>query len=109
MFDYAKSRLVSPGAIRNREQLQEVVDRSVRIQSKIWPATMSAVGQEGKVSGSEKVLLVSAVNDLLDAHWENRSCPAGADAASGVNKKRPRMHSRDRFTRLRSLGFLLGT
>ena len=68
LFDYAKSRLVSPGEIRTREQLQEAVERSLSIQSNIWPAIMSAVRQEQEISAPEKALLISAVNDLLDAH-----------------------------------------
>ncbi len=68
LFDYARSRLVTPGKIETREQLQEVVDRSLEIQSKIWPATMSALQQDGNMSGPEKALLVSGVNDVLDAH-----------------------------------------
>jgi len=68
LCDYARSRLVTPGEIKTREQLQEVVDRSLEIQAKIWPATTSAVRQQGEMSDPEKALLVSAVNDVLDAH-----------------------------------------
>jgi hypothetical protein len=68
LFDYAQSRVVAPGTIKTREQLQEVVDHSLEIQSKIWPATKLALRQEGDMSDPEKALLVSAINDVLDAH-----------------------------------------
>ncbi len=68
LFEYAQSRLVAPESIRTIEQLQEVIDRSLEVQSKIWPATKSALRQEGEMSDPEKALLVSAINDVLDAH-----------------------------------------
>jgi len=68
LFDYARSRLVTPGTIKTREQLQEAVDRSLEVQSNIWPATKLALRQEGDMSDPEKALLVSAINDVLDAH-----------------------------------------
>lgn len=68
LLDYARSRLVAPGTIKTREQLQEVVDRSLEVQSKIWPATKLALRQEGDMSDPERALLVSAINDVLDVH-----------------------------------------
>jgi hypothetical protein len=68
LFDYAKSRYVEPGSVRTLEELEKVVDRSVQIQSKIWPAVKSALRQNGNMSDPEKALLVSAVNDVLDSH-----------------------------------------
>lgn len=68
LLDYARSRLVTPGTIRTREELQEVVDRSLEIQSKLWPAARSALRQPGDMSDPEKALLVSAINAVLDAH-----------------------------------------
>jgi hypothetical protein len=68
LFEYAKSRLVAPGTIKNREQLQAVVERSLQIQSKIWPATVLALHHEGDLSDPEKALLISAINSVLDAH-----------------------------------------
>lgn len=68
LLDYAQSRYVVPGTIKTREQLQAVVDRSLEIQSKIWPATKSALRQEGEMSDPEKALLISAVNNVFDVH-----------------------------------------
>jgi hypothetical protein len=68
LFDYAKSRYVEPGTVRTLQEVEKVVDRSVAIQSKIWPAVKSALRQKGNMSDPEKALLVSAINDVLDAH-----------------------------------------
>jgi hypothetical protein len=68
LFDYAKSRYVEPGTVRTRQELEKVVDRSVEIQSKIWPAVKSALRQEGDMTNPEKALLVSGINDVLDTH-----------------------------------------
>ena len=68
LFDYAQSRLVAPGTIKTREQLREVVVHSLEIQSNIWPATISALRQEGDMSDPEKALLIAAINNVLDAH-----------------------------------------
>lgn len=68
LLDYAQSRYVVPGTIKTREQLQAVVDRSLEIQSNIWPATKSVLRQEGEMSDPEKALLISAINSVLDAH-----------------------------------------
>jgi hypothetical protein len=38
------------------------------IQSLIWPATRTAIRQDGEITAPEKALLVSAVNDVLDSH-----------------------------------------
>ena len=68
LFDYARSRVTVLGTIKTREQVQEVVDRSLEIQSKIWPATKLALRQERDMSDPERALLVSAINDVLDVH-----------------------------------------
>ena len=68
LLEYAQSRMVKPGEIKDRKQLQDVVDRSLQIQSRLWPATMSALQQKGEMRHPEMVLLVSATNDVLDAH-----------------------------------------
>jgi hypothetical protein len=68
LFNYAKSRYVEPGTIRNLSELEKVVNRSVEIQSKIWPAVKSALRQKSDMSDPEKALLVSSINDVLDSH-----------------------------------------
>ena len=50
------------------EELQTFVDRSKEFQSQIWPAVTEAFDQPERVSGPEKALIISAVNEVLDAH-----------------------------------------
>jgi len=68
LFEYAQSRYVEPGTVRTPAELEEVVDRSLEAQSKIWPAVKAALRQKGDVTDPERALLVSAVNDVLDSH-----------------------------------------
>lgn len=68
LFDYAKSRYVEPGTVTTLEHVQNIVARSVEIQSRIWPAVKQALRQNGEMTDPEKALLVSAVNDVLDSH-----------------------------------------
>ena len=48
--------------------MEQVVDRSVVIQSKIWPAVKSALRQPGDMTDPERALLISAINNILDSH-----------------------------------------
>jgi len=68
LLDYAKSRIVAPGTVKSRQELQEVVDRSLAAQAKIWPATKAVVQQKKGMSEPLKASLVQAVNDVLDIH-----------------------------------------
>jgi hypothetical protein len=68
LFDYAKTRYVEPGTVKTLEELKKIVDRSLQSQSKIWPAVKSALRQQGEMTDPEKALLVSAINEVLDAH-----------------------------------------
>ena len=68
LFDYAKSRHVEPGTVKTRKELQAVVDRTVLLQSKIWPSVKLALRHSSEMSAPEKALLISATNDVLDAH-----------------------------------------
>jgi hypothetical protein len=68
LYDYTESRYVEPGTIATLEGLQRVVIRSEELQSTIWPAVKSALRQPGDMTDPEKALLVSSINDVLDAH-----------------------------------------
>jgi hypothetical protein len=68
LYQYAESRYVEPGEILKLEQVQQVVERSEQIQSRIWPEVKAALQQPGNMTNPEKALLISAVNDVLDAH-----------------------------------------
>jgi hypothetical protein len=68
LYGYTKSRYVEPGTITTLEEMKQVVIRSEEIQSTIWPAVKSALRQPGDMTDPERALLVSAINDVLDAH-----------------------------------------
>jgi hypothetical protein len=68
LYDYAKSRHVTPGSIRTLKQMQEVVDQSRELQSQLWPSVKSALRRETVATAPEKALLVAAVNEVLDSH-----------------------------------------
>jgi len=68
LYEYAESRYVEPGTVFKLDEVQQVVKRSEEIQSKIWPAVKTALEQPGDTTDPEKALLISAVNDVLDAH-----------------------------------------
>jgi hypothetical protein len=68
LYDYTRSRYVKPGTITTLEGVEQVVSRSAEIQSRIWPAVKEAIRQPGEMTDPEKALLVSAINDVLDAH-----------------------------------------
>lgn len=88
LFDYAKSRYVEPGTIRTLSELKKVVNRSVKIQSTIWPAVTSALRQKGGMSDPEKALLVSAINDVLDSHASKMADLLRSAAYGGVGVAR---------------------
>jgi hypothetical protein len=68
LHEYAMSRHVMPGSIQTLKQMQEVVDRSLDVQSRLWPSVKAAVRREAETTAPEKALLVSAVNEVLDSH-----------------------------------------
>jgi hypothetical protein len=68
LYEYAQSRYVKPETITTLEGVQQVVARSEEIQSEIWPAVKSTLRQPGDMTNPEKALLISAINEVLDAH-----------------------------------------
>ena len=68
LYDYAKSRFVEPGSISTLKDLKQNVKHSEELQAKLWPAVKSAIRQPGDMTDPEKALLISAINDVIDAH-----------------------------------------
>ncbi|MCR9294351.1 MAG: hypothetical protein NXI32_16655 [bacterium] len=68
LLEYAQSRVVDPSKVITLEHVEQVVRQSVEIQAKIWPAVKRAMREPGEMTNPEKALLVSAINDVLDAH-----------------------------------------
>ena len=62
LYDYAQSRYVAPGSITTLVDMEQVVECSEEIQSRIWPAVKSALRQPGDMTDPERALLVSATN-----------------------------------------------
>ena len=48
--------------------MKKIVVRSEAVQANIWPAVKTALRQPGEMTGAEKALLISAINNILDAH-----------------------------------------
>ena len=68
LLNYARSRLVTREMVSNWSEFEKVIERSMEAQSKLWPATRTAVRHQGDMTDPEKALLISAINDVLDAH-----------------------------------------
>lgn len=68
LLDYARSRLVTLEMVRTRKRLEQVIASSLEAQAELWPATKSAVQQEGDMPAPLKASLVAAINAVLDAH-----------------------------------------
>ena len=68
LLDYARTRYIVSGSteIRTNADRQAILDRTMKAQAKIWPATKRIVEQENP--GPIESALVAAINDLLDAH-----------------------------------------
>ena len=66
LLDYARTRYIAQGSVRSEADRKETLQRTVRAQVKIWPATKHIIDQEtpGPIASS----LVAAINGVLDAH-----------------------------------------
>ena len=68
LYEYAQSRYVAPGSVTTLDEMKKIVVRSEAVQANIWPAVKTALRQPGEMTGAEKALLISAINNILDAH-----------------------------------------
>ena len=64
LLDYARTRTVKQSKNRSKEEFQEIIQKSLQAQSKLWPITEQIAGQ----NFSSASLLVAAVNKIIDAH-----------------------------------------
>jgi hypothetical protein len=62
--DYARTRLIYKESFG--EDLREVVQHSLEVQARLWPAAERAL--KGDVPGPLQASIVQAVNDVLDTH-----------------------------------------
>jgi len=66
LYDYAKSLHIKTDILNTRADVQKAIDQTLEIQSKLWPAVKAALEKSTGISGAEKALVVSSINDLLD-------------------------------------------
>ncbi|MGI1661767.1 hypothetical protein ACRDNQ_05970 [Palleronia sp. KMU-117] len=63
---YAQTRIASSDDIRTEDAWNAFLKRTFEAQSRIWPATMQAIG--GATSDPIRAAVVRSVTDMLDAH-----------------------------------------
>jgi len=66
LLDYAQTRIMSDEARRSVALVQAAIGESLVAQAKLWPAMKDAFA--GDVPGHLQILMVQAMNDVLDAH-----------------------------------------
>lgn len=66
LLEYTQTRLVTYEMANTQEELKQVVQRSLKAQAELWPATKRAL--EGDIPGPIQASIVTAINDVLDAH-----------------------------------------
>lgn len=64
--DYAKTRDVSEEKVASSDGIQRIVQRSLDVQSLLWPSVERMV--EAKSAGPVEVSILQSVNDVLDMH-----------------------------------------
>jgi hypothetical protein len=65
LLDYARTRVVA-GDVRGLDNLHALVERSLEVQSRIWPATERVIAASDR--GPFEASLVVSINEVLDAH-----------------------------------------
>ncbi len=80
LLEYSRTRLISHEMVNTQGKLKQVVQRSLKAQAELWPATRMAL--EGDIPGPIQASIVSAINGVLDAHTMRLG--AGLDRIPGV-------------------------
>lgn len=66
LLEYARTRVVTTEDLGSPEQLNQLIERSLNAQRKLWPATRLAL--QGDAPIPFETSLVQAINAVLDAH-----------------------------------------
>lgn len=66
LYEYARTRSIAAGTAVSEVEIKAVLDKSLRKQARLWPATRQVVAQ--KNAEAMEVSLVAAMNDVFDAH-----------------------------------------
>lgn len=77
LLENARSRYNRSNFIITLRELQQRVEESKRLRSRIWPAVKSAMDKQQGLSDPDKTLLVTAVNAVLDTHIGRAFGPDG--------------------------------
>jgi len=64
LLDYARTRILKQDIHRSKEEFQEIIQKSLQVQSKLWPI----IEQIARQNSPSPFLLVAAVNQIIDAH-----------------------------------------
>ncbi|WP_138465700.1 hypothetical protein [Poseidonocella sp. HB161398] len=80
LLAYARTRVMSDAARNDMDLALEEIAASLAEQARLWPATLQAVS--GEVPGHVQMLVVQAMNDVIDAHALRMA--AGFDRMSPV-------------------------
>jgi len=67
LLDYARTRSMKQGRRHSRERFREHIQKSLQVQSKLWPITDKIVKQS-QPDSVVTFLLVDAMNQVIDAH-----------------------------------------
>ena len=66
LYDYARTRSVPSRSVHTPEQLQGFIDKTLKKQSRIWPAVRQVIAQDNPLPLEASI--VAAVNSVMDAH-----------------------------------------
>ena len=66
LLEYTRTRVFSTDVVKNRQELEQAKERSLEAQATLWPAAAKAL--EGNVPGPIQASIVTAINEVLDAH-----------------------------------------
>ncbi len=64
LLDYARTRIVKQDIHRSEKKFQELIQKSLQVQSKLWPLTVEFAEQDS----ISLFLLATSVNQIIDAH-----------------------------------------
>ncbi len=67
LLDYARTRTVKSGHRFSHEQLQEVIQKSLQVQSKLWPITEQIV-EQNRLDPIVTSRLVDAIDQVINVH-----------------------------------------
>ena len=67
LLDYARSRVPKRGQRLSEEQSQEIIQKSLQVQSKLWPITEQIV-EQSQFGSTVTPLLVAAIDQVINVH-----------------------------------------